>query len=191
MKRFKDHDIIKIIDNHNFKFDNSESFTEQRIKTSEAKIDEIIDYTKNLLDQDKNVILLFVHRSILDKIKIALADYNPLFHTAMESNQVRWKNIDEFNQNKSKLLVASVNSLEGFKFSKDCTCQDMVFAELSNSFENQQAKARFKKFDQNKNYYYHYLILTDGTDPIRANKIFNRDIIREAKMKNFLKECDE
>lgn len=188
MSNYQINDIITIVDDIKFQFSGEDNFTIKRKETARNKYAKIISYTKELLKQNKQVLLLLVHSELIYYIKDSLIEYKPLIHNGDQSYEDRLNIWNDFNSYKSNLMIASYASIKAMN-GLDNKCQNIILGELANPKDHDRALLNLHKIAIFQEVNNHYLIHSKGTDPNMAKKIFGYDLLKQMKKENFLKAC--
>ena len=173
-------------------FDKSASY--QRAIQSErqaagvAKLPHVINFVKNIMEIDENVVVFCHHRAIHDLLHDSLSEYNPASIIGGQSDNVRQTQIDMFQEGKTKLMIAGLRAGNvGINLTR---AKYVIFAELDWSPAiHRQAEDRLHRIGQKNTVFAYYLIgngtLDDHVAKILVDKSYEIDTVMDKTTETF------
>jgi SNF2 family DNA or RNA helicase len=173
-------------------FDKSASY--QRAIQSErqaagvAKLPHVINFVKNIMEIDESVVVFCHHRAIHDLLHQSLSEYNPASIIGGQSDDLRQSQIDSFQENKTKLMIAGLRAGNvGINLTR---AKYVIFAELDWSPAiHRQAEDRLHRIGQKNTVFAYYLIgngtLDDHVAKILVDKSYEIDAVLDHTSESF------
>ncbi len=173
-------------------FDKSASY--QRAIQSErqaagvAKLPHVINFVKNIMEIDESVVVFCHHRAIHDLLHNSLSEYSPASIIGGQSDETRQKQIDNFQEGKTKLMVAGLRAGNvGINLTR---AKYVIFAELDWSPAiHRQAEDRLHRIGQKNTVFAYYLIgngtLDDHVAKILVDKSYEIDTVLDKTTESF------
>jgi len=173
-------------------FDKSASY--QRAIQSErqaagvAKLPHVINFVKNIMEIDESVVVFCHHRAIHDLLHQSLTEYNPASIIGGQSDDLRQSQIDMFQENKTKLMIAGLRAGNvGINLTR---AKYVIFAELDWSPAiHRQAEDRLHRIGQKNTVFAYYLIgngtLDDHVAKILVDKSYEIDAVLDQTTESF------
>ena len=173
-------------------FDKSASY--QRAIQSErqaagiAKLPHVINFVKNIMEIDESVVVFCHHRAIHDLLHNSLSEYNPSSIIGGQSDDHRQSQIDMFQENKTKLMIAGLRAGNvGINLTR---AKYVIFAELDWSPAiHRQAEDRLHRIGQKNTVFAYYLIgngtLDDHVAKILVDKSYEIDAVLDQTTESF------
>lgn len=181
----------------------------ERMAAGMAKVPHVVEFVEAMMENEEPVVVFCHHLSVHSALQEKLKKYNPVSIIGGQTEQQRQNNIDDFQNGKTKLLIAGLRAGNvGINLTE---ASYVIFAELDWSPAiHRQAEDRLHRIGQKKAVFAYYLegkgtldekiveVLTDKT--LELNEIFgdaNRedeitdDITLTEKNKQFVKDMQE
>lgn len=150
-------------------FDRVKAF--QGLKMSErqiagtAKIPAVVDFVKNVLEQDESVVVFCHHMVVHDALHRALYSYNPASVVGGQSDKVRQENIDRFQRKETQLIIVGLRA--GNVGISLVQAPYVIFAELDwTPAVHWQAEDRLHRIGQKQRVFAYYLEGQDTLDEV-------------------------
>lgn len=139
-----------------------------RQQIGERKVKAISEYTEDLLEQDRSVILFAHHKAVIAKYKELLEKYNPYIITGDVSSSERQKAIEGYQRGDSKLII--MNIIAGGVGITLTKASEIVFAEFPWTYADYaQAIGRAHRMGQENNVTV-YNFIVDGSIDVTIHK---------------------
>jgi len=101
-----------------------------RHETALAKVPDVIEHCRSVLEETNKIVVFAHHKDVIDKIKVALAEFNPVIVIGDMDNDARQVSVDNFQQDQSvRVFVGTIDAAGvGLTLTAGST---VIFAELS------------------------------------------------------------
>jgi SWI/SNF-related matrix-associated actin-dependent regulator 1 of chromatin subfamily A len=135
-------------------------------KLSLEKIDESVEFIKEIMEQKKKLVVYAHHRAVVEALYAQLKEYNSVVYYGGMTNQQRENVLTAFTTNeKTKIFIGSIDAvsvaLDGLQRVAD-TC---VFVEMAWTPElNNQAVSRLHRMGQNDGINAYFLVYENSID---------------------------
>ena len=131
-----------------------------------AKASDAASYVDIVLKDAPRVLLAGWHRDVYNIWQDSLNHQNPVLYTGTESPAKKRRNVEEFTNGDSRVMMISLRSGAGLDGLQEY-CSDVVFGELDWSPKvHKQVVGRLRRPGQTKQVTAHYLHTNGGSDPI-------------------------
>lgn len=141
----------------------------------EHKVKYVLPFIEDLLEETKENILIFcTHRETVEKLKFALASYNPLVITGDTPVKERNGIVKEYQENKERrVFIGNIKACGvGFTLTK---ATRVLFTEFSwVDGDNSQAADRAHRIGQGSTVLVQYAVLKDSIDAKRMSVLLNK-----------------
>lgn len=146
-----------------------------RHQTGRAKIKWVIDFVKDILENDSSeaIILFGYHRDVVEKVFEGLKQFKPQFIIGGVSNDVRLKIEDAFQSGRIRLTGGNIDAMNlGLTLTK---ATRVIFMEYHTTpAANEQAEDRAHRIGQLDSVYVQYLALANSLDEHYLNLILSK-----------------
>ena len=146
------------------------TLSEIRRENALKKIKFAKQYIDNLLEQKEKVVIFAWHLEVIEELRKALLDYNPLIITGKTSLENRDKAVEKFQNGDNKILLGNLKAAgTGLTLT---AASDVVFLEMDwTPGINNQAEDRIHRIGQNEVCHIHYLVYDGTVDAYIAKKV--------------------
>lgn len=150
------------------------SLAEHRRLQGEAKVEPIVEFVKNLLDQDIPTVLYAWHKNVIAAFEDAFREYHPAVITGETSAKDRATAVDEFQQRHSTNLFLGNMAAAGIGITLTRS-STIVLAELDWSPATvSQAIDRLHRIGQKNSVLIYYFVVRNSLDESLTNVVMNR-----------------
>ena len=173
-------------------FDKSASYRRaiqrERYAAGIAKLSHVINFVKNIMAIEENVIVFCHHILIHELLHKNLSEYSPASIIGGQTDTERQRHIDMFQDGKTKLMIAGLRSGNvGINLNR---ARYVIFAELDWSPAiHRQAEDRLHRIGQKNTVFAYYLIgngtLDDHVANVLMDKSYEMDSIIDQKIESF------
>ena len=149
------------------------SMAEHRRLQGEAKVPAVVEFVRDLLEQEIPVVVFGYHKSVLGAIKEQLAEFEPVVITGETSNEERMEAITSFQTGATSLFIGNIIAAgSGITLTRSST---VVFAELDwVPATIAQASDRVHRIGQKSQVTIHYFVVANSIDSTIEELIINR-----------------
>jgi SNF2 family DNA or RNA helicase len=153
-----------------------------------AKLHHVIDFVKNIMEIEESVVVFCHHKYIHKLLHESLQEFNPSSIIGGQNDKVRQKNIDDFQNGDTKLLVAGLRAGNlGINLTR---AKYVIFAELDWSPAiHRQAEDRLHRIGQKNTVFAYYLIgkktLDEHVADILVDKSYEIDAIMDESRESY------
>lgn len=142
-----------------------EALAQTRRATGIAKVPAVNSFLRGLMEVGEPTLVFAHHHAVVDAIKEALEEFNPVCITGRENQNVKTQAQDDFAEGKTNLCLISLRAATGID-GLQARARCVVFAELDWSpAVHRQAEDRAHRMGQKNSIIVYYLITDLGTDP--------------------------
>ena len=158
-------------------FDKSASYQRaiagERKAAAIAKMPHVIKFVRNIMEIEESVVVFCHHRSIHALLHESLASFSPVSVMGGQSDSERQRNLDDFQDGKSKLMIAGLRAGNvGINLTR---AKYVVFAELDWSpAVHRQAEDRLHRIGQTGTVFAYYLIGSGTLDEHVADVLVDK-----------------
>jgi SNF2 family DNA or RNA helicase len=173
-------------------FDRSASYNRaiqsERQVAGIAKLPHVINFVKNIMEIEESVVVFCHHKYIHKLLHESLAEFSPAAIIGGQSDKIRQKSIDDFQNGDTKLLIAGLRAGNlGINLTR---AKYIIFAELDWSPAiHRQAEDRLHRIGQKNTVFAYYLIgngtLDNHVADILVDKSYEIDSIMDEKHESF------
>jgi len=173
-------------------FDKSASYNRaiqsERQVAGIAKLPHVINFVKNIMEIEESVVVFCHHKYIHKLLHESLAEFSPAAIIGGQSDKIRQKSIDDFQNGDTKLMIAGLRAGNlGINLTR---AKYVIFAELDWSPAiHRQAEDRLHRIGQKNTVFAYYLIgngtLDNHVADILVDKSYEIDSIMDEKHESF------
>ena len=173
-------------------FDKSASYNRaiqsERQVAGIAKLPHVINFVKNIMEIEESVVVFCHHKSIHKLLNQSLEEFSPSTIIGGQSDKIRQKSIDDFQNGDTKLMIAGLRAGNlGINLTR---ARYVIFAELDWSPAiHRQAEDRLHRIGQKNTVFAYYLIgngtLDNHVADILIDKSYEIDSIMDEKHESF------
>jgi len=173
-------------------FDRSASYNRaiqsERQVAGIAKLPHVINFVKNIMEIEESVVVFCHHKYIHKLLHESLAEFSPAAIIGGQSDKIRQKSIDDFQNGDTKLLIAGLRAGNlGINLTR---AKYIIFAELDWSPAiHRQAEDRLHRIGQKNTVFAYYLIgngtLDNHVADILVDKSYEIDSIMDKQHESF------
>lgn len=153
-----------------------------------AKLPHVINFVKNIMEIEENVVVFCHHKVIHKLLHESLQEFSPVSIIGGQSDDLRQDQIDKFQKGESKLMIAGIRAGNvGINLTR---AKYVIFAELDWSPAiHRQAEDRLHRIGQKNTVFAYYLIgqgtLDDHVANILVDKSYEIDEIMDESKENY------
>ncbi len=153
-----------------------------------AKLPHVINFVKNIMEIEESVVVFCHHKYIHKLLHESLAEFSPAAIIGGQTDKIRQKSIDDFQNGDTKLLIAGLRAGNlGINLTR---AKYIIFAELDWSPAiHLQAEDRLHRIGQKNTVFAYYLIgngtLDNHVADILVDKSYEIDSIMDEKHESF------
>ena len=146
-----------------------------------AKLHHVIDFVKNIMEIEESVVVFCHHKYIHKLLHESLQEFNPSSIIGGQNDKIRQKNIDNFQNGDTKLIIAGLRAGNlGINLTR---AKYVIFAELDWSPAiHRQAEDRLHRIGQKNTVFAYYLIGKRTLDEHVANILVDKSYEIDAIM---------
>ena len=173
-------------------FDRSASYNRaiqsERQVAGIAKLPHVINFVKNIMEIEESVVVFCHHKYIHKLLHESLAEFSPAAIIGGQTDKIRQKSIDDFQNGDTKLMIAGLRAGNlGINLTR---AKYIIFAELDWSPAiHLQAEDRLHRIGQKNTVFAYYLIgngtLDNHVADILVDKSYEIDSIMDEKHESF------
>ena len=173
-------------------FDKSASYNRaiqsERQVAGIAKLPHVINFVKNIMEIEESVVVFCHHKYIHKLLHESLAEFSPAAIIGGQTDKIRQKGIDDFQNGDTKLMIAGLRAGNlGINLTR---AKYVIFAELDWSPAiHRQAEDRLHRIGQKNTVFAYYLIgngtLDNHVADILVDKSYEIDSIMDEKHESF------
>ena len=173
-------------------FDRSASYNRaiqsERQVAGIAKLPHVINFVKNIMEIEESVVVFCHHKYIHKLLHESLAEFSPAAIIGGQTDKIRQKSIDDFQNGDTKLMIAGLRAGNlGINLTR---AKYVIFAELDWSPAiHRQAEDRLHRIGQKNTVFAYYLIgngtLDNHVADILVDKSYEIDSIMDEKHESF------
>ena len=173
-------------------FDRSASYNRaiqsERQVAGIAKLPHVINFVKNIMEIEESVVVFCHHKYIHKLLHESLAEFSPAAIIGGQTDKIRQKSIDDFQNGDTKLMIAGLRAGNlGINLTR---AKYIIFAELDWSPAiHRQAEDRLHRIGQKNTVFAYYLIgngtLDNHVADILVDKSYEIDSIMDEKHESF------
>jgi SNF2 family DNA or RNA helicase len=173
-------------------FDRSASYNRaiqnERQVAGIAKLPHVINFVKNIMEIEESVVVFCHHKYIHKLLHESLAEFSPAAIIGGQTDKIRQKGIDDFQNGDTKLMIAGLRAGNlGINLTR---AKYIIFAELDWSPAiHRQAEDRLHRIGQKNTVFAYYLIgngtLDNHVADILVDKSYEIDSIMDEKHESF------
>jgi len=158
------------------------SLAEHRKLQGEMKVPAVVDFCKELLEQEIPIVVFGYHKSVMSSLKEALKEFNPVCITGETPSAERMQAINDFQEGKTNCFLGNiVASGVGCTLTRSTT---VIFAEMSwSAAENDQAACRCHRIGTKGQVNIHWFVVQSSIDETILEAVIR-------KTKDFGAVCD-
>lgn len=142
-----------------------EALKETRRATGLAKAPAVAAFVRGLMEAEEPTLLFAYHHDVVDALRAALAEFNPVCITGREDKDQKAASVEAFRKGASNLVIISLRAATGIDGLQD-RARVVVFGELDWSPAiHSQGEDRAHRMGQADSVLAYYLVTGAGTDP--------------------------
>ena len=146
-----------------------------------AKLHHVVDFVKNIMEIEESVVVFCHHKNIHKLLHESLQEFKPSSIIGGQNDKIRQKNIDNFQNGDTKLMVAGLRAGSmGINLTR---AKYVIFAELDwTPAIHRQAEDRLHRIGQKNTVFAYYLIGKRTLDEHVANILVDKSYEIDAIM---------
>lgn len=164
-----------------------------RRQLGEAKVPQVIEYIKNLLEKEEKIVIFAYHREVINKIRKALCGYGVRCIQGGMTSQLKQMEVDFFiNDPNSRIFIGQMIAAGFGVDGLQKVSNNVVFAEIDWVPGNMgQARDRLVRIGQEYPVIAHYLVVPDTLEDNMMKSVINKGKVITRLLSNTKQQKEE